>query len=369
MSHKMFYPFLRLLLVIILSVLVFLIVKYTFLYLYPFLIAIFISYIMQKPILFFEGNMHLPRIWAWFLVFITGMCGIFIFIIFLTTELIQGTTFLAERIPAYFHFFASFIEDVFRTTLLPLYHKFVSLFQSLSNSHQELIMDEVNKFTDDLAANGASFIHQTLLKFPSFLALVPGSLTIILFITMATIFISKDWDQLHRVYEKIMPKKVNHTMQRVFHQFKQTFIGYIRSQLILVFITSCIIYIGLLLLKIEHALTVAILTSFVDFLPFIGTGIVFIPWIMYLFFTDNYTLTIFISLLYMIVIVQRQLSEPKIVSSSIGLPPIVTLICLFLAWQFWGLLGIFIAPLILIILTTLIRAGVFTQIWTFIKGP
>ncbi|HLQ70985.1 MAG TPA: sporulation integral membrane protein YtvI [Bacillota bacterium] len=369
MSHKMFYPFLRLLLVIILSVLVFLIVKYTFLYLYPFLIAIFISYIMQKPILFFEGNMHLPRIWAWFLVFITGMCGIFIFIIFLTTELIQGTTFLAERIPAYFHFFASFIEDVFRTTLLPLYHKFVSLFQSLSNSHQELIMDEVNKFTDDLAANGASFIHQTLLKFPSFLALVPGSLTIILFIIMATIFISKDWDQLHRVYEKIMPKKVNHTMQRVFHQFKQTFIGYIRSQLILVFITSCIIYIGLLLLKIEHALTVAILTSFVDFLPFIGTGIVFIPWIMYLFFTDNYTLTIFISLLYMIVIVQRQLSEPKIVSSSIGLPPIVTLICLFLAWQFWGLLGIFIAPLILIILTTLIRAGVFTQIWTFIKGP
>src|SRR5699024_2582950 len=236
-------------------------------------------------------------------------------------------------------------------------------------SHQELIMDEVNKFTDDLAANGASFIHQTLLKFPSFLALVPGSLTIILFIIMATIFISKDWDQLHRVYEKIMPKKVNHTMQRVFHQFKQTFIGYIRSQLILVFITSCIIYIGLLLLKIEHALTVAILTSFVDFLPFIGTGIVFIPWIMYLFFTDNYTLTIFISLLYMIVIVQRQLSEPKIVSSSIGLPPIVTLICLFLAWQFWGLLGIFIAPLILIILTTLIRAGVFTQIWTFIKGP
>src|SRR5699024_7897123 len=155
---------------------------------------------------------------------------------------------------------------------------------------------------------------------------------------------------------------------RVFHQFKKTFVGYIRSQLILVFITSCIIYIGLLLLKIEHALTVAILTSFVDFLPFIWTGIVFISWIMYLFFTDNYTLTIFISHLYMIVIVLRLLSELKIISNRIVLPSIVTLICLFLAWQFWGLLGIFIAPLILIILTTLIRAGVFIQIWTFIKG-
>src|SRR5699024_11387046 len=70
---------------------------------------------------------------------------------------------------------------------------------------------------------------------------------------------------------------------------------------------------------------IALLTSIVDFLPFIGTGIVFIPWIIYLFFTDHFTLTIFISMLYMIIIIQRQLSEPKIVSKSIGLPPLVTL--------------------------------------------
>lgn len=312
--------------------------------------------------------MNLPRGFAWFLVFITGIGGLLFAIIFLTAELIEGTAYLAQHIPSYIHFFATFIENIFETTILPLYHRFISIFHSLSNNHQELILDEIHTFTERLAGAGATFIHQTLLKIPTFLALLPGSLTIMLFTILATVFISKDWNQVQSVYKKTIPPKVSNTIQNVSYQFKKTLAGYVRSQFILIFITACIIYIGLLILQIEHALTIALLTSIVDFLPFIGTGIVFIPWIMYLFFTNNYTLTIFISLLYMIVILQRQLSEPKIVSKSIGMPPLVTLFCLFLAWQFWGLLGIFIAPLILVILTTLIRAGVFNQVWIFIKG-
>lgn len=323
---------------------------------------------MQKPIRFLENKMHLPNRLAWFIVLITGISGLLIIIVFITAELMQGTVYLAARIPGYFRFFADFVEHFFEATLLPLYDRFTSIFKSLSNDHQDIILDEINALTDHFAETGATFIHQTLLKIPTFLKMLPESLTMILFTILATIFISKDWKQIKAIYIKMIPHAANDLLHKVSHQFKKTLSGYIRSQFMLVFITACIIFTGLFLLQIEHALTIALLTSIVDFLPFIGTGIVFIPWIIYLFFTDHFTLTIFISMLYMIIIIQRQLSEPKIVSKSIGLPPLVTLLCLFLAWRFWGLLGVFMAPLLLVILTTFIRAGIFKLLWTFIKG-
>src|SRR5699024_2026195 len=149
--------------------------------------------------------------------------------------------------------------------------------------------------------------------------------------------ISKDWNQLYKTCEKIIPSTVYKSIHHITFQFRKAQIGYLRSQLILEFITACMIYADLLLFQIEHSLTIDLLTSIVDFIPFIGTGVIFIPWIIYLFFTNNFTLTIFISLLYMTIIIQRQLSEPKVVSNSLGMPPLAVLFCLFLAWQFWGL--------------------------------
>src|SRR5699024_11493170 len=65
---------------------------------------------------------------------------------------------------------------------------------------------------------------------------------------------------------------------------KKALSGFFKAQLILITITAGSIYIGLLIVGIDHALTIALLAAGVDLLPYIGTGIIFIPWIIYLFF-------------------------------------------------------------------------------------
>jgi predicted PurR-regulated permease PerM len=67
--------------------------------------------------------------------------------------------------------------------------------------------------------------------------------------------------------------------------------------------------------------------------------------------------------------VQRQLIEPKVLSSSIGIDPLATLISLFIGYKLIGFLGLIIGPIILVIINTLQRANVFTEIWAFIIGP
>src|SRR5690625_7405076 len=83
----------------------------------------------------------------------------------------------------------------------------------------------------------------------------------------------------------------------------------------------------------------------VDLLPFIGTGTVFIPWVGYLFLIGHYSLTIHLTLLYMFILVTRQILEPKILATSIGVTPLAALFTLFISIQIWGVLpGIIISP-------------------------
>src|SRR5699024_11772802 len=79
-----------------------------------------------------------------------------------------------------------------------------------------------------------------------------------------------------------------------------------------------LVYTGLLVLRIDYALTITCFIAIIDLFPFIGTGILFIPWILYMFMTAEYAMVIGLSILYMYVIVQRQLLEPKIRAASVG---------------------------------------------------
>ena len=72
--------------------------------------------------------------------------------------------------------------------------------------------------------------------------------------------------------------------------------------------------------------------------------------------------------LYVIVLVQRQIMEPKVLSSNIGMDPLATLISLFVGFKLIGFLGLIVGPITLVILTTLQKANIFHDIWTYIKG-
>lgn len=65
--------------------------------------------------------------------------------------------------------------------------------------------------------------------------------------------------------------------------------------------------------------------------------------------------------------VVRQFIEPRMVSGKIGIHPIFTLIAMYTGFKFIGVIGMFIGPIILIILknifSTFIDKGVFKSIF------
>jgi sporulation integral membrane protein YtvI len=252
--------------------------------------------------------------------------------------------------------------------IIPIYQNVATFFKSLDTSQQTAIQENMEEFLQNLANTGTNLIQTAIAQLPEIVSFFPSSITIFIFILLATFMMTKDWHFLTETLHQVLPKNILVFIRDLHKGIKKAFTGYLRAQFILVLISAILIYIGLAILKVEHALTIAAIAALVDLLPVIGTGIIFVPWMLYTFITGNFSLTIGLSLLYMVVIIVRQMIEPKILSASIGIHPLASLIILFVTIQLWGIAGVVIAPIILISVYVLFQSGIFIKLFQFIKG-
>ena len=75
-----------------------------------------------------------------------------------------------------------------------------------------------------------------------------------------------------------------------------------------------------------------------------------VPWGIISGLNGDLKLGISIIVLWIIMSVVRQFIEPKIVSSKIGIHPIFTIISMYTGFKILGIIGMFVGPIVLIIL-------------------
>jgi|APAga8741244001_1050109.scaffolds.fasta_scaffold03543_4 sporulation integral membrane protein YtvI len=362
------YRFIRSLLVvggiILGGIALFYLSKYT----YPFIIAMIIAFLMNPLVIFFERKGRLPRGLA---VFVSLLLIFLLFaglITLLVTEIISGTNYLAGVIPKHIETIVDYIETYIATTVIPLYNQIAAMFNNLDTEQQDTILKNIQNIGESITTGVSGFIQAFLKNIPTIIGWFPTTATALLFTLLGTFFISKDWDTFGRMTGKVLPDKIFAGAKRLFRDLKRALFGFIRAQFTLVSLTTVTILIGFLILGVNYSITIALICGLVDIIPYLGTGTIFIPWIIFEFIAGNTSLAIGLSVLYIIVVVQRQLIEPKVLSSSIGLDPLATLIALFIGFKLIGFLGLIAGPVVLVIFNTLQRANVFKAIWTFIIG-
>jgi len=116
--------------------------------------------------------------------------------------------------------------------------------------------------------------------------------------------------------------------------------------------------IGLHILGIENALVIAFLIAIFDVLPVLGTGGIMLPWILISFLNNQVKTGVGLLILYLVITVIRNIIEPKIVGKQIGLHPLLMLMCMYLGARLFGFLGIFILPILILIVQNLNDTGI-----------
>lgn len=368
MNYKLVFQILRFLLVVGVVIGGFLAFYYLSTVTYPFIIALIIAYMINPLVNILEEKVRVPRYLSVFIVLILVFAVIAGLLTLLIAEIINGSNYLADNVPQHFERLITYLEQFFASQIIPFYNQLANTFENLDPGQKETITANIESFASTIITSGRSVLEVILSSIPNAVGWIPTTATVIIFALLATFFISKDWVKLNNRFSTLMPTKARESGKSVFIDLKKALFGFIKAQLTLISITAVIVLIGLLFLRVEYAITIALIIGIVDILPYLGTGLVFVPWIVYSFFTGDVAFTIGLLVLYAIVIVQRQIMEPKILSSSIGLDPLATLIALFVGYQLLGFLGLIIGPVILVIIKTLHSANVFKDVWNYIVG-
>jgi sporulation integral membrane protein YtvI len=365
---EILYRVLRFVLVVAGTVLLIYLLLLSARYTYPFIIGIILAFLMNPFIIFLSEKSRFPRTLSVLVSMIFLIALIAGLITFLIVEIVAGAAYLSKVLPEHLDTMILLLQDYFQEKILPLYQKIISLFNDLEAEQQDTILSNIENLGSSIGTTLTNIIQATLGLMPKFIGWLPEAGTGALFSLLATFFIAKEWNKFLTKTQQLLPNKALLNLKKIVIELKRALFGFIRAQLTLISMTTLIVLIGLLILRIEFAITIALIAGFVDLLPYLGTGFVFIPWIIYALMTGNFSLALGLAILYTVVIVQRQLMEPKILSSSIGIDPLATLIAIFIGFKTIGFIGLIIGPIVLVIISTLYKLRIIHDVWDFIMG-
>ena len=186
---------------------------------------------------------------------------------------------------------------------------------------------------------------------------LPNMLLATIICVISTFFIALDYDGVSNAVLGIMPKKVQDVLRTAKRALGVIIGKYAKSYAIILLMTFAEIAIGLLLIGVDDAAAIAALIAVFDILPIVGSGMVLAPWAIIAFIQGKVGFGIGLAVLWAVVIILRQITEPKIVGKQVGLHPLATLMCLWVGLKIGGGLGMFALPIGLLILMELKAEG------------
>jgi sporulation integral membrane protein YtvI len=360
----------RVLIVIASAIATFLILYFSIPLLYPFLIGWLIAMMIEPLICWLERKWKVPRVVGSFLIIFLLLALLLTVIIFIIAGIVIELTNFAQQLPAFFDDLGKMISQTFvkQNTILSQVIDTIQSYLQKNPTQQASVEASIQENIAALAKQGTMLITDIISGIGTFLGNLPYLITVLVFITLATFFISLKWPQIKERLERWIPESIQQTGGAVSKDLKKALFGFIRAQLILITISGIIMYIGLLILQIPYAVSIAIFIAIVDLLPYLGVGAVLVPWVIYLFFVGNFQLAVGLSIVYLIILITRQAMEPKLVASNVGLDPLVTLIALFIGLHLLGFIGFIVGPTVAVVFIALHRANVFRDILRYIKG-
>ncbi len=119
--------------------------------------------------------------------------------------------------------------------------------------------------------------------------------------------------------------------------------GWLRGQLILMVIIGVMTYIGLRLLGVKYALTLALIAGILEIIPYLGPILAAIPAVILAFVQSPVLALLAIALYIVIQQIENYVVYPQVMKKAVGLNPIIIIIVMLIGAKLAGILGIILS--------------------------
>ncbi|MDQ1235307.1 sporulation integral membrane protein YtvI [Paenibacillus sp. SORGH_AS306] len=311
----------------------------------------FIIFALIEPFAMFLNRRGLPKM-------VCSAIAVLTFVLFLLGALfgaglifISQSAQIADNLPEY----ARIVQGHF-TRLTTLMHQELN---TLPDNVTQRINEYFAIFTGNLAIWGKAAFNYVLGWLSSFSTFIANfAVGIIL-----AFFLSAEIN----LWRRVATERTPNTLKKAYFFLKEHVFyaigAYLKAQLIMVMITFVLVYIGLLILGVNNAFSISLLSAAFDILPLLGIPVIFIPWIVYLFVVGETGLAIGLIVLLVVVMLTRQLLEPKITGNSIGISSAYLMLsAMIISLSIFGVVGLVLSPILIILLKELWLQG-YLQRW------
>jgi len=260
-----------------------------------------------------------------------GVVGVVV-VAFLTPFVSEARDFLRD-VPRYQEQLSRTVAD-WQDAYTAWYDSLTPQAQGWLDAQRESLLRALNRTTDDLQAALQGALQQTgqLVNLLVELFLVPVIVFYLLF----------DSHRLKRETLRWLPPRYVRTALRLMQETNRVMRGYIVAQLILGVIAGVATWVGLQLMGVRYAATLAMFAGIARAIPVIGPVIAGAPMVLIGLIQGGLPLglqlTLFITALF---VVEHKMIMPKVIGDRVDLHPVLVIVVLLISGKFFGLMGMF----------------------------
>ncbi len=313
----------------------------------PFLLALFFTWLTEPLLRFFHTRCKLPRgVGAILLILLlTGALGGVV-----AALVWRGWTELSALLENWEDLWYTFQHGYFQ-----LSHTMDKWLAYLPQQTQETIWG----LSDRLLAWLEELVYSLAPRTTSAVRSISSFVLAFLFFLIAWFFTAADYPHLRQLAHQRLPASV----RRIAHQgksaFGAAFGGYVKAEVLVSLGVMCILLVGFLLMGQSYWVLLAVVLGILDFIPIIGSGTVMVPWGIALLALGHWERGLAMLAVWGVVCLFRRMVEPKIVGDQTGLHPLLSLFAIYVGMKIGGVLAMILAPVLLLMLRNLWRAGMF----------
>lgn len=198
-------------------------------------------------------------------------------------------------------------------------------------------------YVDKLVNNAGQIFSGCINVFAQVIALI-------FIILISMIVLCRDIEHIHNSYAK---NKFYPYIHKIMHTLKETGLGYLKSQGIIICTNWFICSAAFMLIKSPYFILIGLLISLIDALPILGSGMVLCPVAIYYIFHNNFGYAAILFIAYIITIFVREILEAKLLGNNMNILPFFMLVAIYIGLKIFGISGIVLGPFAVVIIRTI----------------
>ena len=325
---KRYKSLIKFLLFLFLFTISFLIFFGTIKYTLPFLIGLIVAALLKKPTTFLIKKCKIKNS-------IATTISTLLFYIISITIISYGIFYLCTEIKDIAYLGYNYIAkntNVIEMNIQDILLKFNNIDPSIIETIMTNFTNSLSDFSTIVLNGSLGFVNSLI----SIVSSLPYITSVIIFAIISTFVFLKEMNEYK--YSDLESSKY-YKYINIGMEIKDSIFKYISTFATLVFMTFAQTFLAFSIMNIPYALLLSILCMMLDLLPIVGTIIVFIPLIIIHIYTKKYLVAIMLGIVYVLLLVIRNILEPKMLSSSLEISPISILISIFVGLNLAGFKG------------------------------